>query len=58
MCYDDLLRSSSVKDDFLTDIYYNVVVILDGNSYSYRDTSKVRGCRYTKLIDSRYIYKR
>ena len=24
----------------------------------YRNTSKVRGCRYTKLIDSRYRYNR
>jgi hypothetical protein len=46
--------SSSVRDNLLEGVYDNVVVVLEGYSHSSCKYSKVRGCRYTKLIDSRY----
>jgi hypothetical protein len=58
LCHKDLLSSSGVRYNLLGGVYNNVVVVLEGNSHSYSNTSKLRGCRYTKLIDSTYRYSR
>ena len=48
---------SSVGYHLLESVYKKVVVILEANCHTRMVIlSKVRGCRYTKLIDSRYRY--
>jgi hypothetical protein len=50
-----MLSCSSECYDLLEGVYYDVVVVLEGNSHMSMMWVKVRGGRYRKLIDSRYI---
>ena len=56
--YKNLLSPSGVRYYFLEGVYNNIVIVLEGNRHPRGNTTKVRGCRYTKLINSRYRYNR